>query len=143
MPLGCLSRLSKSETETLTGVPLVSVIIPCYNQAHFLGEALDSVLAQSYPNFEIIVVDDGSTDNTSEVAGRYAGVQCIRQTNQRQAAARNAGLGRAMGNTWCFWMRMIGCCRRHWRGDWRVLKLIRNAFGGRALPADRDKRFGA
>ena len=85
------------ESSTDRAAPLVSVIIPCYNQAHFLGEAIDSVLAQSYPNFEIIVVDDGSTDNTSEVAESYAGVQCIRQTNQRQAAARNAGLGQSNG----------------------------------------------
>src|ERR687885_1823430 len=71
---------------------LVTGVIPCYNQAHFLGEAIESVLAQSYTHFEIIVVDDGSTDNTSEVATRYPKVRCIRQDNQGLAAARNAGL---------------------------------------------------
>src|SRR5207245_5342110 len=76
---------------------LVSVIIPCYNQAHFLGEAIESVLAQSYPHFEIIVVDDGSTDNTEEVAGSYPEVRCLRQANQGQAAARNVGLGQSCG----------------------------------------------
>src|SRR5690348_16409624 len=50
--------------------PLVSIIIPCYNQAHFLAEAIESVLAQSYPHFEIVVVDDGSPDNTAEVVAR-------------------------------------------------------------------------
>jgi glycosyltransferase involved in cell wall biosynthesis len=70
----------------------VSVVIPCYNQAHFLGEAIESVLAQSHPNFEIVVVDDGSPDNTSEVAARYPGVRCVRQENQGLAAARNTGL---------------------------------------------------
>jgi glycosyltransferase involved in cell wall biosynthesis len=75
-----------------TAEPRVSVIIPCYNQAHFLGDAVESVLNQSYPHFEIIVVDDGSTDNTSEVAARYNQVRCIRQQNQGLSAARNTGL---------------------------------------------------
>ena len=77
---------------------LVSVVIPCYNQAHFLGEAIESVLAQSHPNFEIVVVDDGSTDNTSEVAGRYPGVRLIRQENQGLAGARNTGIRRSNGS---------------------------------------------
>src|SRR5918998_6058271 len=76
---------------------LVSVVIPCYNQAHFLGEAIESVLAQSYPNFEIIVVDDGSTDDTSEVAGSYPKVRLVRQENQGLSGARNAGLARSEG----------------------------------------------
>jgi glycosyltransferase involved in cell wall biosynthesis len=76
---------------------LVSVVIPCYNQAHFLGEAIESVLAQSYPRFEIIVVDDGSTDDTSEVAARYPGVRYVYQNNQGVSAARNSGLARSEG----------------------------------------------
>lgn len=76
----------------------VSVVIPCYNQAHFLGEALASVAAQSEAPSEVIVVDDGSRDNTSEVAGRYPGVQCVRQANAGLAEARNAGLRRATGD---------------------------------------------
>lgn len=51
--------------------PLVSIIIPTYNRAHLIGETLDSVLAQTYPNWECIIVDDGSTDNTDEVVGAY------------------------------------------------------------------------
>src|SRR3712207_793010 len=77
--------------------PLVSVVIPCYNQAHFLGEAIESVLAQSYPNFEIIVVDDGSPDNTSEVARSYPEVRLVRQENQGLSGARNAGLACSEG----------------------------------------------
>ena len=77
--------------------PLVSVVIPCYNQAHFLGEAIESVLAQSHPNFEIIVVDDGSTDDTSEVASRYQKVRIVRQDNRGLSAARNAGLAESRG----------------------------------------------
>src|ERR687890_1190879 len=72
--------------------PLVTVVIPCYNQAHFLGEAIESVLSQSYRNFEIIVVDDGSTDNTSEVASHYEEVRLVRQENRGLAGARNSGL---------------------------------------------------
>jgi Glycosyl transferase family 2 len=77
--------------------PLVTVVIPCYKQAHFLGEAIESVLSQSYPRFEIIVVDDGSTDDTSEVASRYGQVRLIRQGNRGLAAARNRGLAEARG----------------------------------------------
>ncbi len=79
------------------GLELVSVIIPCYNQAHFLRESIESVLAQSYPHFEIIVVDDGSIDNTSEVAVHYPEVRCIRQNNQGVNAARNTGLRHSRG----------------------------------------------
>jgi glycosyltransferase involved in cell wall biosynthesis len=77
--------------------PLVSVIIPCYNQAHYLGEAIESVINQTYPRCEIIVVDDGSTDNTAEVAARYKEVRCIRQQNQGLSAARNSGLRESKG----------------------------------------------
>ena len=78
--------------------PLVSVVIPCYNQAHFLGEAIESVLSQSYPHHEIVVVDDGSTDDTSEVASRYDGVRLVRQENQGANAARNTGIRHSEGD---------------------------------------------
>ena len=77
--------------------PLVSVVIPCYNQAHFLGEAIESVFKQTYKHFEIVVVDDGSTDNTSEVARRYSGIRCIEQVNQGLSAARNTGIRESKG----------------------------------------------
>lgn len=77
--------------------PLVSIIIPCYKQAHFLPEAIESVLKQSYTHREIIVVDDGSPDNTAEVAKRYPGVHCLSQENAGLAKARNAGLRASQG----------------------------------------------
>lgn len=76
---------------------LVSVVIPCYNQAHYLGHAIESVLAQTHRHFEIVVVDDGSTDDTAEVAARYADVHVVRQCNAGLSTARNAGLAASRG----------------------------------------------
>jgi glycosyltransferase involved in cell wall biosynthesis len=76
----------------------VSVIIPAYNCAEYLPEAIDSVLAQTNSNFEIIVVDDGSTDQTPEVLYHYKGqITSIRQPNQGVAVARNHGIQQAKG----------------------------------------------
>jgi glycosyltransferase involved in cell wall biosynthesis/SAM-dependent methyltransferase len=75
--------------------PSVTVIIPCYKQAHFLADAIESVLRQTHPDVEIVVVDDGSPDNTREVAAGYAGVRYVRQDNQGLAAARNTGIREA------------------------------------------------
>lgn len=77
---------------------LVSVVIPCFRQAHFLPEAIESVLAQDHGAVEIVVVDDGSPDNVGEVAARYPGVKYLRQPNGGLAAARNAGLEEANGD---------------------------------------------
>lgn len=82
-------------------IPLVSVIVPCYNQAHFLPDALGSVLAQSHPHWECIIVDDGSTDSTGRVAhewvGRDARFKYVRKENGGLSSARNAGLKVASG----------------------------------------------
>ncbi|HZS05717.1 MAG TPA: glycosyltransferase [Blastocatellia bacterium] len=76
---------------------LVSVIVPCYNQAHFLGAAIESILNQTYPHFEIIVVNDGSTDDTAEVAARHPGVRHLYQPNRGLSAARNTGARASRG----------------------------------------------
>jgi glycosyltransferase involved in cell wall biosynthesis len=77
---------------------LVSVVIPCYQQAQYLGEAIESVLAQTYPHLEVVVVDDGSADNVGAIASRYPGVRCIREPNSGAAAARNAGIRNSNGD---------------------------------------------
>lgn len=78
--------------------PLVSVIIPAYNQAGYVGEAIQSVQQQTCSNFEIIVVDDGSIDNCWEVVAGFGDSVCyIRQENQGLAGARNTGIRAAKG----------------------------------------------
>lgn len=86
----------------ITRGDLISVIIPCYNQARYLNEAIESVLAQTYRGYEIIVVDDGSTDMTASVAASYPEVRYIRQANQGLAAARNAGIRAGKGDYFVF-----------------------------------------
>ena len=76
---------------------LVSIVIPCYNHGHFLSDAIRSALAQTHPTVEIIVVDDGSTDDTAQVAARYPSVRCLRQENRGLPAARNAGWQASQG----------------------------------------------
>lgn len=78
--------------------PLVSVVIPCYNQGRFLRDAIDSVLAQTHPDVEVIVVDDGSTDDTASVAHSRPAVRYIHQENGGAAAARNAGFAASRGD---------------------------------------------
>jgi glycosyltransferase involved in cell wall biosynthesis len=77
--------------------PLVSVIIPVYNGERHLSYALDSALAQEYDPVEIIVVDDGSTDGSADVARGYQAVHYLHQSNAGPAAARNTGIVAASG----------------------------------------------
>ena len=80
--------------------PLVSVLTASYNMGHYLREAVDSVLAQGWPTLEVIIIDDGSTDDTPRVCETWRDeprVRIIRQTNQGQTAAKNTGLKAACG----------------------------------------------
>lgn len=77
---------------TGSGDAPVSVVIPCYNQARYLPEAIESALAQEAGRPEVIVVDDGSSEPIAPLVARYPGVRLIRQPNAGVAAARNAGL---------------------------------------------------
>jgi glycosyltransferase involved in cell wall biosynthesis len=81
----------------------VSVVVPVHNGMRFLGHAIESVLAQRHPALEILVVDDGSTDQTPDVANAMAGaIRYIRQENRGPAAARNAGIRLARAEVLAF-----------------------------------------
>ncbi len=83
--------------------PLVSVIIPVWNGEHFLAEAVESVLSQTHPSHEVIVVDDGSTDSSAEVAKSFGAlVRYYFQTRSGAAAARNQGVELAGGDFFAF-----------------------------------------
>jgi hypothetical protein len=83
--------------------PLVSVVIPTFNQASYLAEAIDSVLGQTYRHLETIVVDDGSTDRTPDVIASYGDrVTAFRQDNRGAANALNAGIRAARGDMICW-----------------------------------------
>lgn len=79
-------------------MPLVSVIIPTYNRAPYLKEAIDSVLSQDFRDFELIVIDDGSTDGTPNLLESYGGTLCsVYQERRGVSAARNTGIAHAKG----------------------------------------------
>src|SRR3989304_595361 len=79
-------------------MPRVSVIIPTYNTAHYIAPAVESVLGQTYQDTEIIVVDDGSTDNTRTVLTPYMDrIQYIVQDNKGRSEARNRGIHQSQG----------------------------------------------
>jgi len=120
----------ETDSEEMRGMtssepPLVSVVIPTYNAERYVAEALESVLAQSYGNVEIIVVDDGSSDGTcSVVEGFGSDVRLFRQPNQGPSAARNLGIAKARGDYVAFldaddlWMPeklelQLGCMEQH------------------------------
>ncbi len=91
----------------MTECSTISVIVPVYNGERFLAEAIGSVLGQTLPPDEVIVVDDGSTDGSADIAARIKAtspvpIQLIQQSNQGPAAARNAGRQRAAGSLIAF-----------------------------------------
>ncbi|HEY9005074.1 MAG TPA: glycosyltransferase [Ohtaekwangia sp.] len=84
---------------TLSAV-LISIVVPTYNREAYIGKTIRSVLDQNYQHFELIIVDDGSTDNTEKVVTGFADsrIRYYRKSNEERAAARNYGVNRASGN---------------------------------------------
>ncbi|MDX2446184.1 MAG: glycosyltransferase [Desulfobacterales bacterium] len=86
----------------MTGYPIVSVVIPTHNRGWVLKEAIESVLAQTFESFELIVVDDGSPDNTRALLDGYEDLVVLEQTNKGVSAARNRGIALAQGELIAF-----------------------------------------
>ena len=100
--LWAMSKEGGAAGET-SDLPLISVVVPVYNGAHFLKDAIESILLQNYPNLEIIVVDDGSTDDIdAAVSALPVDVRFFRQPNQGPSAARNRGVRDASGSLVAF-----------------------------------------
>lgn len=96
-------QLAGVNLSSLENKPLVSVIIDNYNYARFLGQAIESVLEQTYSNFEVIVVDDGSTDHSREVMESYGDrITAVFQSNAGQGEAFNNGIAHSQGQIICF-----------------------------------------
>lgn len=92
-------------TMEVTNPPFFTVIIPVYNREAYIGECVDSVLSQRFTDFELIVVDDGSTDGTSQLLSTYSRdkrMRVISQSNKGRCSARNSGLHSAQGTWICF-----------------------------------------
>jgi len=125
-------------------VPTVSVIIPAYNQGRFLGEALDSALGQTHPDLEVVVVDDGSTDETAEVvrSRRDHRMRYLYQDNQGLSAARNTGIHESNGP----WLSFLDADDAFLPD--KLASLLALALGhpeaglaaGQAIPVDEDGR---
>ena len=86
--------------------PFFSIIIPTYNRANFLTKAINSVISQTFENWELIIVDDGSTDNTKVIVNEFEvndnRIKYVYQKNSERSAARNNGISKALGDWICF-----------------------------------------
>jgi glycosyltransferase involved in cell wall biosynthesis len=88
---------------TPADAPLISVVMPCYNTERYIGEAIGSILSQGIESVQIVVIDDGSTDRSADIARGFTGrVECRSQANAGISAARNAGVALARGKYLAF-----------------------------------------
>jgi len=148
----CPAKLSALRVPGVEG--LTSIVLPVYNGAAYLREAIESVLAQTRAEFELIVVDDGSTDDTPDILAEYASrdrrIRVIRQTNQKLPAALNAGFRAAAGEflTWTsadnrlrpeFLECMVGCLLRH--PDWDMIYANEDIIDERGRPLLKSPHY--
>ena len=117
-----------SPSERDESAPSISVVIPCYNAAAFLRATIESILGQTQPVLEVIVVDDGSTDDSARIAESFGPpVRVIRQPNQGESAARNRGIEAAGGD----WVAFLDA-----DDLWLPTKVELQAEAIRSAPAD-------
>lgn len=127
--------------------PTVSIIIPCFNGERFLAQAIDAVLGQTYPQCEVIVVDDGSSDGSAVIMQKYAKrIRVVRQANAGLPAARNAGIRVSTG----VYLAFLDA-DDYWRHDFIEKMVQALEMSGAAiaycgwqnvgLPGERDKPF--
>jgi glycosyltransferase involved in cell wall biosynthesis len=126
----------------MTKPPAVSIIVNNYNYGRFVGEAIESALAQTYPNVEVIVVDDGSTDNSREVIGCYEGrIIPVLKANGGQGSACNAGFAISTGDLVMFLdsddllePNAIETVVREWRDDFNRMYFLLQVIGADGKP---------
>ena len=112
----------------MTSTPLISVVITNHNYRRYLGECIDSALSQIYPNIEVIVVDDGSTDNSAALLQSYGKrITIIIQNNKGVASARNAGIFKSKGE----WVAFLDA-----DDSWRPEKLSNSLNTSRTHPSE-------
>jgi glycosyltransferase involved in cell wall biosynthesis len=129
LPISTVSVGTRSQK-----MPTVSVVIPCYNAAPFIRETVESALAQTFPPLEVLVIDDGSTDDSAVIAGSIdPRVRVISQPNQGESVARNRGIGEARGD----WIALLDA-----DDLWKPEKLERQlAVAGRDVVAVHTNQF--
>lgn len=150
----CVTRLEAPQVSAVhsPGAPLVSVVLPTYNHLKFLPAAIDSLIGQSFGNFELIIVNDGSTDGTREYLDQLKDprIRVIHQENQRLPGALNAGFKAARGQllTWVsadnfaapiFLEALVAALEAHPEAGWAVSAFAWTDSDGRITGIQRDQ----
>jgi glycosyltransferase involved in cell wall biosynthesis len=152
LPADVSEKLKPMELPPLEARPLVSVLVANYNYGRYIGEALDSVLRQTYSNFEVIVCDDGSTDDSREVVARYcdqdARIRLVAKEKGGEISAHNAAYAASRGEIICLLdaddvflpqklERVVGAFKKHGWGGVCIHRLTRMNKDGRTFSYPR------